>query len=42
MWRMLDRRAADAAEVPIAGRIPLDVDTDEDYLALLASAEEVA
>jgi len=42
VWRMLDRRAADAAEVPIAGRIPLDVDTDEDYLALLASAEEVA
>jgi molybdenum cofactor cytidylyltransferase len=42
VWRMLDRRAADAVEVPIASRIPPDVDTDEDYRALLASAEEVA
>jgi molybdenum cofactor cytidylyltransferase len=42
VWRMLDRRAADAVEVPVAGRIPADVDTDEDYRALLASAEEVA
>jgi len=42
VWRMLDRRAADAVEVPIAGPIPPDVDTDEDYRALLASAEEVA
>jgi molybdenum cofactor cytidylyltransferase len=42
VWRMLDRRAADAAEVPVAGRIPADVDTDEDYRALLASAEGVA
>jgi molybdenum cofactor cytidylyltransferase len=42
VWRMLDRRAADAVEVPIAGRIPPDVDTDEDYRALLASVEEVA
>jgi molybdenum cofactor cytidylyltransferase len=42
VWRMLDRRAADAVEVPIAGPIPPDVDTDEGYRALLASAEEVA
>jgi molybdenum cofactor cytidylyltransferase len=42
VWRLLDRRAADAVEVPVAGRIPADVDTDEDYRALLASAEEVA
>jgi hypothetical protein len=39
---MLDRRAAAAAEVPVAGRIPADVDTDEDYRALLASAQSVA
>jgi hypothetical protein len=39
---MLDRRAADAAEIPVAGRIPADVDTAEDYRALLASAEDVA
>jgi molybdenum cofactor cytidylyltransferase len=42
VWRMLDRRAAAAAEVPVAGRIPADVDTDEDYRALLASAQSVA
>jgi molybdenum cofactor cytidylyltransferase len=42
VWRMLDRRAADAAEIRVAGRIPADVDTDEDYRALLASAEDVA
>lgn len=42
VWRLLDRRAADVAEVPVAGRIPADVDTDEDYRALLASAEGVA
>jgi len=42
VWRMFDRRAAAATEVPVAGRIPADVDTDEDYRALLASAESVA
>jgi molybdenum cofactor cytidylyltransferase len=42
VWKMLDRWAADAAAVPVAGRIPADVDTDEDYRALLASAEDVA
>jgi molybdenum cofactor cytidylyltransferase len=42
VWRMLDRRSAALAEVPVAGRIPADVDTDEDYRALLASAESVA
>jgi molybdenum cofactor cytidylyltransferase len=42
VWRMLDRRAAAAVEVPVAGRIPADVDTDEDYRALLASDESVA
>jgi molybdenum cofactor cytidylyltransferase len=41
VWRLLDRRAVDVAEVPVAGRIPADVDTDEDYRALLASAEGV-
>jgi molybdenum cofactor cytidylyltransferase len=42
VWRMLDRGSAAVAEVPVAGRIPADVDTDEDYRALLASAESVA
>jgi hypothetical protein len=39
---MLDRRTAAAAEVPVVGRIPADVDTDEDYRALLASVQSVA
>jgi molybdenum cofactor cytidylyltransferase len=36
VWRLLDQRAADVAKVPIAGPIPLDVDTPEDYQAVLA------
>lgn len=36
VWRMLDR--GDPVEVPIAGAIPLDVDTPEDYEAVLASS----
>ena len=27
VWRLLDQRAGDVAEVPVAGPIPLDVDT---------------
>ena len=38
VWKLLDRRAADVVEVPIAGPIPLDVDTPEDYEAVLALA----
>jgi molybdenum cofactor cytidylyltransferase len=38
VWRLLDQRAADVTEVPIEGPIPLDVDTEEDYAAVLASA----
>ena len=35
VWRLLDQRADEVAEVPIAGPIPLDVDTPEDYQAVL-------
>lgn len=35
VWRLLERRADEVAEVPIAGPIPLDVDTPEDYRAVL-------
>ncbi len=42
VWKLLDRRADDVVEVPIAGLIPLDVDTEEDYRAVLAAAREVA
>jgi molybdenum cofactor cytidylyltransferase len=38
VWRLLDRRAADVVEVPIAGPIPIDVDTPEDYRAVLVEA----
>lgn len=40
VWRLLDQRAGDVVEVPVAGPIPLDVDTPEDYQAVLAQAEK--
>jgi molybdenum cofactor cytidylyltransferase len=42
VWRLLDQRAVDVTEVPIDGAIPLDVDTEEDYAAVLASARAPA
>lgn len=38
VWRLLDRRADEVVEVRIAGPVPLDVDTPEDYEAVLAAA----
>lgn len=38
VWRLLDELAADVVEVPIAGPVPLDVDTPADYEAVLAAA----
>lgn len=38
VWRLLDQRAGDVARVPIAGPIPLDVDTQEDYENLVRCA----
>jgi molybdenum cofactor cytidylyltransferase len=38
VWRLLDERAGEVAEVPVPGPIPLDVDTPEDYQAVLARA----
>jgi len=38
VWRLLDQRAGEVVDVPIAGRIPRDVDTMEDYEAVLAEA----
>jgi molybdenum cofactor cytidylyltransferase len=38
VWRLLDRHAAEVIEVPIRGPIPLDVDTPEDYRAVLGVA----
>lgn len=37
VWRLLDQRAADVIEVPVAGPIPLDVDTPDEYRAVLAA-----
>jgi molybdenum cofactor cytidylyltransferase len=42
VWRLLEHRADDVTEVAIAGRVPLDVDTQEDYEAVLASAPTTA
>jgi molybdenum cofactor cytidylyltransferase len=38
VWRLLDERADEVADVRIPGPIPLDVDTPEDYQAVLAAA----
>ncbi|MEA2302634.1 MAG: molybdenum cofactor cytidylyltransferase [Solirubrobacteraceae bacterium] len=38
VWRLLDQRAAEVVEVRIPGPVPLDVDTPEDYEAVLAAA----
>ena len=38
IWRLLDRGGDVVAEVRVSGPIPLDVDTPEDYEAVLASA----
>ena len=37
VWKLLDRRANEVVEVPIPGRVPLDVDTWADYEAVLAA-----
>jgi molybdenum cofactor cytidylyltransferase len=37
VWRLMDELGAAVAEVPVAGRVPADVDTWEDYEALLES-----
>jgi molybdenum cofactor cytidylyltransferase len=34
VWRLLDRAGDDVIEVPVAGPIPRDVDTPEDYAAV--------
>jgi molybdenum cofactor cytidylyltransferase len=38
VWKLLDRRAGEVVDVPVGGPIPLDVDTWEDYRAVLAGA----
>jgi len=38
VWKLLDRRSADVREVAAPGPVPLDVDTWDDYEAVLAAA----
>ena len=37
VWRLLEHRPDDVVEVPVAGPVPLDVDTWEDYEAVVAA-----
>jgi molybdenum cofactor cytidylyltransferase len=39
VWKLLDRRAGEVVDVPIPGPIPRDVDTDEDYRAILTEPQ---
>lgn len=39
VWRLMDRHAKSVANVPIEGPIPPDVDTWEDYDAVLSAAD---
>jgi molybdenum cofactor cytidylyltransferase len=38
VWKLLDRAGDEVVDVPIPGPVPLDVDTWEDYRAVLAAA----
>jgi molybdenum cofactor cytidylyltransferase len=38
VWKLLDRHGDDVADVPIAGPIPRDIDTWEDYQAMIDPA----
>jgi molybdenum cofactor cytidylyltransferase len=42
VWKLLDRRGTEVADVPVPGPIPRDVDTDEDYRALRAERTQQA
>ncbi|MEA2480410.1 MAG: molybdenum cofactor cytidylyltransferase [Thermoleophilaceae bacterium] len=37
VWKLLARRAREVVEVPVSGPVPLDVDTWDDYQAVLAA-----
>jgi molybdenum cofactor cytidylyltransferase len=42
VWKLLDRRGDRVVDVPVRGPIPRDIDTDEDYRAVLAEAAQKA
>jgi molybdenum cofactor cytidylyltransferase len=37
VWKLFDRHSGDLVDVPVAGKVPLDVDTWEDYESVLAA-----
>jgi molybdenum cofactor cytidylyltransferase len=37
VWKLLDRAGDQVVDVPVPGPIPRDIDTDEDYRALVNS-----
>jgi molybdenum cofactor cytidylyltransferase len=39
VWKLLDRHGAAVAEVSVPGLVPPDIDTADDYAAVLAAAE---
>jgi molybdenum cofactor cytidylyltransferase len=39
VWKLLEQRAAEVAEVTVPGSVPPDVDTLEDYEALVGTEE---
>ena len=40
VWKLLERHAGEVVDVPVPGPIPRDVDTNDEYRALLAEAKE--
>ncbi len=42
VWKLLDAGAEVVVEVPVAGVVPLDVDTEDDYRRVLADGRETA
>jgi molybdenum cofactor cytidylyltransferase len=42
VWKLLDRRASEVVDVPVRGPIPRDVDTAEEYRAIVAQSEASA
>jgi molybdenum cofactor cytidylyltransferase len=42
VWKLLDRHADQVVDVPIPGPTPRDVDTEEDYRAVLARERQQA
>jgi molybdenum cofactor cytidylyltransferase len=41
VWKLLDKRAQDVVDVPVDGPIPRDVDTWDDYQAVLSGVEAI-